>query len=960
MNIKSNTKDYLLFSSCERRRSVASQTAALVVEQHYIGIFIALYFLLFTDAGAISQRERMQFQRFGLEQGLPTLCIEDVVSDSRGFLWLATPIGLCRYDGFRSRIFRVDESIARNANNWFSSMKILGDTIFLTDPHTNNYFLFCTHDLKWMKVAAKSSVASMLRRRDEKRETEWSLVAPKTLRNSSGQTYSLPLEIADVGDIAVVEENEVWITDSRHLFVAHLDSKITDVYTHEVSNPKSIGYGSIRHVYKDGQGNVWICTYGGGISRVVKEAPRFVNIQTIPLSETQSGGFVFGLAEDKGGRIWSATQSAGLQAFDPNTGTRMLINSRTRPLSVPDNDTRAIIFDEEGRLWSGCSSLWCIDVRQKRKHEVPIPAFEIIRKTADGMMWLYGRMGDNLIRYDPKNKCVVDRFASESSVPTSLSSINIREVFQDSKKRIWVGTRNGLNLFEPNTKTFKRFLYNSRADGNILQEYHGRHYIQAIVEDKDGLLWLGTRGGGLLLFNPNTCAATAFSSESGVSDAFIYTIARDSFNNLWLGTSTGLMRFSIPDKRVVEIYTTDDGLLSNEFNTWSSVNLRDGRIAMGGLNGYHIFDPRDLIENKKPPPVTISKIEVNGAEFLPSVSSWNVSMLQLLYTQNTIGLEFSSPEYVRGTKVRYQYRMASNTDLWLETSSDRRILLSALPPGQHKLQVRASYNGTLWNEPFTFPIYIEPPVWQRWWFIGICAVFTVSVVVSVTRYVELLKYRANLERMERYKHIMQQRSQISLDMHDDVGATIMRILTISRMPLPNDRSIIEERMGKISSLSASVVDSVRQIVWSLNPANDSIYATVATLRSYTVETLRDSGIETTVTISADDEGLELPLSVRRNLYLFVKEAVNNIVRHAHATKAEFAVSAINSVLTVRISDNGCGYDQYTQEGNGIVNMKKRIHSIGGTLTIKSIKDEGVSITAVFRLDSDLTNYYAAL
>jgi signal transduction histidine kinase/ligand-binding sensor domain-containing protein len=910
-----------------------------------VGLLMAV--LACSDVHAGNPPPRLRFQRIGLEQGLPTLSVEDVVRDSDGFLWISTVMGLCRYDGYRSRVFQIDTGAQDRANSWFSYLVMREDSIGAQIGNANAWYVFDRRTLKFTKLPPKAPFVEVIRKRDVSLRTKgWRIVEGNILVGDDGTRRRICDEENDVCDLVEIG-NDVWISTIGGLYIYHTASKTISIYKHDPNDPASLGPGNVRHVYQDSKGEIWVTTYGGGLSRVIQESPHFTTVPTLPSRRGENGGYVFRLAQDKQGRIWCATSSGGLQSFDPKNGAQTVITTSTTRLTIPKDDLREVYVDEKGLLWSGYGQLWCADLIKKRCRKFDVDAWEVIKKTSDGMMWLYRHnvVNDSLsfVRYDPLQKIVLDTFAEVPGDSSSLSNNEVREVYEDSKRRIWIATRNGLNLFNPATKKYRRFHYNKTATQQSGLSYHGPFYIQAIVEDNHGNLWLGTRGGGLICFNTQNYTSHIYGRESGVSDLFVYALSIDSLGNLWLGTSSGLMRFSIPDKHVIEVYTTDDGLLSNEFNTLSAVNLRDGRIAMGGLKGYHIFNPVDLIEKTLPPAIHISRIAVNGSEYVTPLSCWNITTLNLEHNQNTIALDFSSPEYRRSNKVKYQYAIEGQSASWIDAPLDRRLLLTALQPGSYLLMMRSSYNGVQWNESFRFSINISPPLWQRTWFIVLGLLLVVVCVVLLTQYIGSLKYRTQIERLEKHKALMQQRSQISLDMHDDVGTTVTRILTLSRISLPDDSSKAAERMHRIESLAASLIDSIRQIVWALNPENDALNATVATLRSYVVETLHEAGIVVTVESEGQIDHRILSLAVRRNLYLVVKEAVNNIIRHADATNCRISVSVVDNCLTLVLTDNGRGYQQEGRTGNGMVSMKRRIEAVGGELTIHTEQGIGTTI-----------------
>ncbi len=893
------------------------------------------------SAGAV--RPRLKFKRIGLEQGLPTLATEDVIRDDEGFLWICTSAGLCRFDGYRTQVFTLDTDAVSRSNSWFGAIRREGRTLALMN--LNTWYTFDIHTLKFGYLDSASALHASLAERKKISTRGWGCERNAGLHDPSGRVFPLPERSGEIFKVEILDSNEIWIAAERGVFIFYRDTELFDVYMHDANDPTSLGYGVPHHVYRDHEGITWVCTYGGGVSMVDKTSSPFTAVPTLSKTGETDGGFVFGLAEDSLGRIWSASAVAGLQCYDPKTGGRFVIHRKTSPIAIPQDELRTVMFDKDGTLWSGFPHLFRIDFQRKKCVVYSVPAEDVITGTSDGMLWCHSIKDPGLRVFDPRKEKVVETFRWDPFDTSKLSCDSYRFVFQDSRSQVWVGTSNGLHLYHPATKTFSRFFCNPDAINDHRRSFHGPFYTQAVVEDDSSRLWIGTRGGGLICLDINTYKSRIYAAESGLTDLFVYAMARDDAGNLWLGTSTGLMYFSLAEKRVIQRFTEADGLLSNEFNTWSSVNLRDGRIAMGGLRGYHIFDPRQLIRTDLPPAVRISGINVNGAVFPTAAAPWLLGSLELQHQHKVIAIDFSSPEYGRREKVVYQYAVQSGGVQWIGAPLDRRILLTALPPGEYTLLLRASYDGISWNQPTQLRIIIAAPFWLRWWFLLACAGLVTTIVVILTRTISTLKYRTRIARLEKDSALMKQREQISLDMHDEVGSSITKILTISRLPLNIDEGIAKERMHRIADLAVSMVDSVQQIVWALNPANDALDATVATLRAYAKETLDDARVELTFVGDDDVDGRILPLASRRNIYLFVKEAINNVIRHSSATSCTLEVRVHGDELIIRIADNGRGLGSAHAGGNGVMSMRRRIESIGGTFVLDSPHGSGTTVSA---------------
>lgn len=889
--------------------------------------------------------QRLRFRHIGLEHGLPSMVAADVVEDESGVIWICTSKGLCRYDGGRIAVFTLGKDLQSLADSWFTYAAIEGSILGLRTANTTRAFAFNTRTSTFADLPSSHGLWKTVTMRMNKFRSGWRVEVNRNLVEPSGVKHPLPEKSGDVHSVDFIDSNEVWISAERGLFVFHRETKRFEVYHHDAEDPSSIGFGAIEHVYKDSKGVIWVCTYGGGVSITSRNPSEITTIRTLSLSGRTPGGLVFGLSEHDDGSIWSATGENGLQKYDVRSGRTEVIHRGSKPLAIPGDELRSLVLEKDGRIWSGSKKLFCLDRRNRTCSVYPVPADEIVVKTSDDVIWCKS-IGDSLLRvFDPKRKMVTDSFPADARDESKLSTDRIRFVFEDKRKRVWIGTSNGLHLYHPTSKSFTRYLYTKAADIDRAVSYHGPYYTQTIVEDDRDRLWIGTRGGGLVCFDTKTMMPKYFGMESGVDDLFVYVVIRDSDGDLWLGTSTGLLCFSLSSNSVIKRITTEDGLLSNEFNTWSATRLHDGRLAMGGLAGYHVFDPSVLKKERVPGPVLLSRVRLNGSPYASDSSDWLIREVDVQYGDKLIEVEYSTPEFLQPEKLRYEYLLSGSSAQWVTALADHRIVITSLQYGEYELLIRSSFNGTLWNAPFRLKIHAHPPFWLRWWFLLGIVLVTAAIVVSVTRRYSYLKHRSRILGLENEAALMKQREQISLDMHDEVGSSITKILTISRLPLNADEGIAKERMQRIADLAVSMVDSIQQIVWALNPANDALDATVATLRAYAKETLDDARVALTFVGDDDVDGRILPLASRRNIYLFVKEAINNVVRHSSATSCTLEVRVHGDELIIRIADNGRGLGSAHAGGNGVMSMRRRIESIGGTLVLDSPHGSGTTVSA---------------
>jgi signal transduction histidine kinase len=265
----------------------------------------------------------------------------------------------------------------------------------------------------------------------------------------------------------------------------------------------------------------------------------------------------------------------------------------------------------------------------------------------------------------------------------------------------------------------------------------------------------------------------------------------------------------------------------------------------------------------------------------------------------------------------------------------------------------SSWGITFWRDSFT--IRITPPWWKTTWAYLTYVVLMIGLGVGTVRYFERQRLKRLIASLERERAIERERSRISQDMHDEVGAQLTEIGILSelaKVDLGNPEAA-NSHIQKIADTSREAIANIGEIIWAINPKNDSLDDLVAYTREFVSRFMSASGITFVFHAPETYPATLLTANVRRNMYLAVKEAVHNVVKHSGAGGARVDVSVVQDSVTIRIVDNGRGFDasQRTSFGNGLGNMEKRMNTIGGTFLLESAPGRGTTVTLTRKLDS---------
>jgi glucose-6-phosphate-specific signal transduction histidine kinase len=320
------------------------------------------------------------------------------------------------------------------------------------------------------------------------------------------------------------------------------------------------------------------------------------------------------------------------------------------------------------------------------------------------------------------------------------------------------------------------------------------------------------------------------------------------------------------------------------------------------------------------------------------------------YNENNLSFSVAAPSFVDEKSTQYSHILeGSRHPAWTKPSNSSTFSFINLAPGHYTLKVRADFpEGIYPSQILSHSFIILPPWWQTWWFRIGAAVLLIWMLVITTRFY----YRRKLERqrmmLERKQDIEKERTRIATDMHDDLGAGLSRIKFLSETIglKKQQQQPIEEEISKIREYSHEMIDKMGEIVWALNERNDSLSDLLSYTRSYAMEYLSQNGIACRIHMPENSTTMFVSGEFRRNIFLAVKEALHNVVKHAQAEQVSINVS-IDKYLTISLHDNGIGINQENvrPHSNGLTNIQKRMKDINGIAEIQNKLGTTVTLRA---------------
>ena len=472
--------------------------------------------------------------------------------------------------------------------------------------------------------------------------------------------------------------------------------------THNPLNPNSLINNFVSSFYEDEKGRLWIGTDGGGFSIWDRNKNIFRNYRNNPNDASSlSSDLVSGIKEDHEKNIWISTFGAGLNKFDEAKGTfdRYLCIDST---GTPANHISILYEDKEFNLWA--------------------TAF-------GGCLYLFNRKRNQFQPFDPK-------------------LTNLTAFTEDSQKNLWAGDcYYSLILIDKKNKNHRFFKIGKP--------------VRCIFEDTKDNFWIGTEGGGLILFNRKSGKIIKrYSQADGLCNNSVLNILEDKKGNLWLSTFNGLSKFNIETKTFKNYYQSD-GLQSNQFLFNAALKLHSGELAFGGIKGFTLFSPDSLRLRNYIPKVIFTELKVNNqpvsAENTQLVKTENnrITKLKIPYDQAVLFFQFAALEYTAPEKISYAYYLQGWDKGWNYSGNLRSANYTHLSEGTYTFRVKSTNSDGTWSANETnIQIIILPPWYRTWWAYLLYAIIISSAIylfmvykIKQTR----LKYKIKLAKINAQK-----------------------------------------------------------------------------------------------------------------------------------------------------------------------------------------------------------------
>ncbi|MDF9800824.1 signal transduction histidine kinase/ligand-binding sensor domain-containing protein/DNA-binding response OmpR family regulator [Catalinimonas alkaloidigena] len=617
----------------------------------------------------------------------------------------------------------------------------------------------------------------------------------------------------------IYEDNQgyLWVYGSEGL---HRINKQTDEvlnFEYDPLKPTSLSHENVLAIYQDSEGAYWIGT-AHGINKASASPGMFQTYQRIPAhaSDVHDENAVSALLEDHTGTVWlgySGSEPHGnprgsLFQFDPNTKKIESLSIKDKAAGdLADNQVLSFLEDSKKRLWVGTGTALNLLDRKTGEfthYDCEIPIWNM-DEGASGKIWVGGKTG--MASFDPEGKKFV-YYKYNPLDTTRLKHLFVNDILASHTGEIWAATAAGIARLNPETDLFTHHLPIDAPSPKHLNDIS----VMTLYEDDEGIIWIGTRMGGLNRFDPGTNTFTHFTTREGLPSNTVFSIVGDDKGELWLGTNKGISHFD-PEDKSFQNFDVSDGLPSSFAGVGSFSS--SGKLMFGTDNGFVIFDPDSIQDNITIPPIYITSFQVMDEDREVPAGS-----IELAYDENFLSFDFVALNYDAPEKNQYAYMLEGVDKDWVYSDTRRFASYTDLDPGEYIFRVKASNNDGIWNEEgATIVVTILPPWWQTGWAYALYTVLGLSLLYSLRQYTvkrERLRHELNIQRMEAEK--MHEVDQLKSHFFANISHEFRTPLTLLLGPL--DKLMTEPAYAKEHSLFSMMQRNAQRLLHLINQLLD--------------------------------------------------------------------------------------------------------------------------------------------
>jgi signal transduction histidine kinase/ligand-binding sensor domain-containing protein len=896
------------------------------------------------DRGAVICAETSSARVFTARDGLPDLRAAVLAEDGEGAIWVGYTggSGVCRIKEGKVTRLGAREGLPGTGSTWLAA-DTQGKLWFARGRSVGVF-----RDGRFQTLQTAESF--MTRITPARSGGVWILSGEQISKFEEGREIRKLARLPETGVFpsALLEDREgnVWLGTMAH-----------GLFRYDVTAVEAVGtsHPEITCLSEDREGNIWVGTRGGGLNQI-----RARTLELISTGLGQPYEAVRSLCEDTSGTLWLVTQNGAVVREEGNDWPAL-----TTENGWPGGHGVCAAAGRAGGIWIGTRDrgLYFCQTNHFTKWSTSDGlASESIRSllvSSNGDLWIGSDSPRRLQRYR-EGDFITFKLPGEAR--------SIRAMAEDAAGNIWAATADGRllevtgeSLIDQTTNFLERPLS-----------------IRCLHATADGTLWIGYANWGLGRLKDGRFYR--ITSQQGLNDDYISQMVSDGRGWLWCAGNHGVFRANIEALVAVAegraahvrslVYGRPEGLPSLQAsyeNCPGALQGRDGRLRFPMRTGLLVVYPESIRDNPDPPPVLFESVTVDGQlvalcdarsplRDVRQVAELRdgAGKIELPPNHRKVEFQFTALSLTAPENVHFRYRLAEVDEGWVEAGAARQASYPHLPAGAYHFRVSACNNTGVWNESgATLAFAVLPYFWQTWWF-RTCSVAIFAMAIAGTALlIASRRYRVKLRRIEEQAALDRERARIAKDLHDDLGGSLTQVSMLLELAL-RDRATPDKLSGHVKEglgAARQMIKSLDETVWAINPRNDSLPHLINYIGKFAQRFLATAELRCRLDLPDNPPEISMSAEVRHNLFLVLKEALNNIVRHARASEVLLRITTSGTGFELSVQDNGCGVSAGNggpddPGADGLRNMEQRMKEIGGSFQLKT-SGEGTQVTFVY-------------
>lgn len=682
-----------------------------------------------------------------------------------------------------------------------------------------------------------------------------------------------------------------------------------------------------QRVIKDNEDNYWAAPYSGGLLKMSPQKQLFnhLKLMNTGIKEYEISGF-FRI----GKFLFIGTFGNGFYRYDPVSGTIDQHNANIE--AYAENMVWDFWPYHQDTIWIGTQQglIWC-NMKNFKIGRVTIPhpavmdsvAITTMYEDSHGLVWMGIGRGEGVATYDKYSK----KFTWYRNEPGGYPYRYPLGALEDRDGNMWFVSDPTGNLVKWNrdSKQFNKVIVPG-IRGELDWESGG-----FFIDKEKNEIWFGVRSGRLIQYKIDSKKSIIYGIADGYTSGAIAGITRDKSGRLWLGNNQGISCFD-PRTKQFRNFFKRDGLPASYFSSQLYFDSSTHLLYAGAPGLVSWFNVQEIPSPNNPLSIVLTAVLVNNKRV-----AYEGDPLVLGADQNNVHVFFTGVNLVNGSENQYAYRIGKSP--WIDLGTQNEINFASLNPGSYEIAIRgARKNEQFTGIPTTLSFMIRPHFTQTIWFFVLCIIAISAIFFTVYKY--RVGYLRKVEKM---------RARISRDLHDEIGSRVTNIGMMSAIAGQKHDMNDNDWLQKIQAESQAVTQNLREIVWNINPDNDVLETALPRILRYASGFLESAGITVRAELS-ELNGFRLDMEKRRDLFLIIKEAVNNIVRHSGAQNAEIHIRAAKKNLSIVIRDDGQGFDVHAGlQGHGLKNMEARAARHHWDFQLTSLPEMGTRVTVFIKI-----------